>query len=72
MAGIVKKPEVRKDELLNVAEKLFIEKGYENTSVKDIYAEVNGSFGMFYHHFKSKEEVLEEVNKKMLARDLNL
>ena len=68
MARIVKKPEVRKDELLNVAEKLFIEKGYENTSVKDIYAEVNGSFGMFYHHFKSKEEVLEEVNKKMLAR----
>lgn len=68
MARIVKKPEVRKDELLNAAEKLFIEKGYENTSVKDIYTEVNGSFGMFYHHFKSKEEVLEEVNKKMMAR----
>lgn len=68
MARVVKKPEVRKDELLDVAEKLFIEKGYENTSIKDIYAEVNGSFGMFYHHFKSKEEVLEEVNKKMLAR----
>jgi len=68
MARVVKKPEVRKDELLDVAEKLFIEKGYENTSVKDIYSEVNGSFGMFYHHFKSKEEVLEEVNKKMAAR----
>ncbi|WP_051599260.1 TetR/AcrR family transcriptional regulator [Metaclostridioides mangenotii] len=68
MARIVKKPEVRKNELLDVAEKLFIEKGYENTSVKDIYTKVNGSFGMFYHHFKSKEEVLEEVNKKMVAR----
>ena len=68
MSRVVKKPEIRKDELLDVAEKLFIEKGYENTSVKDIYTEVNGSFGMFYHHFKSKEEVLEEVNKKMVAR----
>lgn len=68
MSRVIKKPEVRKDELLNAAEKLFIEKGYENTSVKDIYTEVNGSFGMFYHHFKSKEEVLEEVNKKMAAR----
>ncbi|MDR5586063.1 TetR/AcrR family transcriptional regulator [Clostridium aquiflavi] len=68
MARIVKKPEVRKGELLDAAERLFIEKGYENTSVKDIYTEVNGSFGMFYHHFKSKEEVLEEVNKKMMAR----
>jgi AcrR family transcriptional regulator len=68
MSRVVKKPEVRKDELLDIAEKLFIEKGYENTSVKDIYSEVNGSFGMFYHHFKSKEEVLEEVNKKMAAK----
>lgn len=68
MSRVVKRPEVRKDELLDVAEKLFVEKGYENTSVKDIYAEVNGSFGMFYHHFKSKDEVLEEVNKKMAAR----
>lgn len=68
MSRVVKKPEVRKDELLHIAEKLFIEKGYENTSVKDIYTEVNGSFGMFYHHFKSKEEILEEVNKKMMVR----
>ncbi|WP_027701167.1 TetR/AcrR family transcriptional regulator [Metaclostridioides mangenotii] len=68
MSRVVKKPEIRKDELLDAAERLFVEKGYENTSVKDIYAEVNGSFGMFYHHFKSKEEVLEEVNKKMAAR----
>ncbi len=68
MSRIVKKPEIRKDELLDAAERLFVEKGYENTSVKDIYTEVNGSFGMFYHHFKSKEKVLEEVNKKMATR----
>ncbi|WP_353096034.1 TetR/AcrR family transcriptional regulator [Tissierella praeacuta] len=68
MPRVVKKPDERKDELLDIAAKLFIEKGYENTSVRDIYTQVNGSFGMFYHHFKSKEEVLEEVNKKMMAQ----
>jgi AcrR family transcriptional regulator len=51
--------------LLDIAEKLFMENGYKNTSVKDIYTQANGSFGMFYHHFKSKEEVLEEVGKRM-------
>jgi len=54
---VVKKSEERKEEFLNIAIKLFLQKGYENTSVKDVYAEANGSFGMFYHHFKSKEEL---------------
>ncbi|GEM_PF-749507 len=65
MSRVVKKPDERKEELLDIATKLFVEKGYENTSVKDIYSQANGSFGMFYHHFKSKEEVLEEANKRM-------
>ncbi len=68
MARIVKDPDERKNELLDIASKLIIEKGYENTSVKDIYTGADGSFGMFYHHFKSKEEVLEEVNKRMTAQ----
>lgn len=57
MARVVKKPGERKEELLDIAMKLFMEKGYINTSVKDIYTQANGSFGMFYHHFASKEEV---------------
>ena len=57
MARVVKKPEERKNELLDIALKLFMQKGYENTSVRDIYTEAKGSFGMFYHHFKSKDEI---------------
>jgi len=64
MARVVKKPEIRKNELLDIAIKLFMEKGYENTSVKDIYTEADGSFGMFYHHFQSKEEVFEAAMDK--------
>ncbi|NWL88691.1 MULTISPECIES: TetR/AcrR family transcriptional regulator [unclassified Paenibacillus] len=64
MARVVKKPEERKEELLDIAIKLFMEKGYINTSVKDIYTQANGSFGMFYHHFASKEEIFEAAMVK--------
>lgn len=64
MARTVKKPEERKAELLDIAIRLFMEKGYINTSIKDIYSEANGSFGMFYHHFASKEEIFEAAMDK--------
>lgn len=64
MTRIVKKPDERKEELLDIAIKLFMQKGYTNTSVKDIYMETNGSFGMFYHHFSSKEEIFEAAMDK--------
>lgn len=67
MARVVKKPEDRKDELLNIAIKLFMQKGYENTSVKDIYTEADGSFGMFYHHFKSKDEIFEAAMDRLVS-----
>lgn len=64
MVRVVKNPEERKEELIDIAIKLFMENGYENTSVKSLYTEVNGSFGMFYHHFKSKEEIFEAAMNK--------
>lgn len=67
MARVVKKPEDRKDELLSIAIKLFMQKGYENTSVKDIYTAADGSFGMFYHHFKSKDEIFEAAMDRLVS-----
>lgn len=52
-----KKPEVRRQELIEVAGRLFEEKGYEAVSVRDILAEVNGAPGMFYYYFKSKQDI---------------
>ena len=43
-----KKPEVRKQELIEIATKLFAEKGYEAVSVRDILDVVDGAPGMFY------------------------
>jgi AcrR family transcriptional regulator len=49
----------KKDELISTALKLFMENGYENTSVRMILNAVNGEVGMFYHYFKSKDELFE-------------
>ncbi|MEG0804006.1 MAG: TetR/AcrR family transcriptional regulator, partial [Pygmaiobacter sp.] len=52
--------------ILTEALKLFIEKGYENTSIQDIINNLGGlSKGAIYHHFKSKEEIFEAVCKKI-------
>ena len=47
-----KKPEVRRQELIDVASALFAEKGYEEVSVRDILQIVGGAPGMFYYYFK--------------------
>lgn len=57
-----KYPEETINQILTVALNLFIQKGYEQTSIQDIINELGGlTKGAIYHHFKSKEEILEAV-----------
>lgn len=66
MARPVKKmPEQWKKEILEVAQKLFISKGYEETSISDIMEVVGGAKGMFYRCFQSKEEVMHALGNQM-------
>lgn len=51
----------KKDEIIYTAMELFFEKGYEGTSVRMILEKVHGEVGMFYHYFKSKEELFQTV-----------
>jgi len=53
-----KNPEETVKNILSTALKLFKEKGYEQTNILDIVNTMGVSRGAFYHHFKSKEEVL--------------
>lgn len=62
----MKKGEKRKLELLKIAYEMFISKGYENTSVDEIIEMAGIAKGTFYYHFKSKEQLLEEVIDMML------
>lgn len=54
-------PELRKQELVEIAFRQFLQQGYEKTSIRSIVGEANGETGMFYHHFASKEEIFNAV-----------
>ena len=61
-----KHPEETVNLILEVAFRLFMEKGYEHTSIQDIIDNLGGlSKGAIYHHFKSKEDILAAVTDKM-------
>ena len=69
MAGWVKKPpDVRRNELLDSAQDLFFSKGYEATTVADIMERAGVSKGGFYHHFTSKDDLLEALVERMATR----
>ncbi|MBM6969218.1 TetR/AcrR family transcriptional regulator [Pseudoramibacter alactolyticus] len=56
-----KKPEERKEEIVQTAKRLFVERGYKRTQIKDIVGAVGVAQGLFYYYFKSKEDVMEAV-----------
>lgn len=57
-----KYPEETIKKILDVSQRLFMEKGYEHTSLQDIIDELGGlTKGAIYHHFKSKEDILLAV-----------
>ena len=61
-----KYPEVTVERILDVSQRLFLEKGYENTTIQDIVNELGGlTKGAVYHHFKSKEEIMDAVGDRM-------
>jgi AcrR family transcriptional regulator len=62
----IKDPIIRRDELLNTAERLIYHKGYELMTVQDILTELNIAKGTFYHYFASKESLLEALIARML------
>lgn len=58
---ITKEHDERRNEILDIAEKLFNIKGYDKCTINDILKEVGIAKGTFYHYFKSKEEVLDAI-----------
>ena len=64
----MKKGERRKNELIKIAYKKFLENGYEQTSVDEIIEEAQIAKGTYYYYFQSKEQMLEEVVEMMMAK----
>lgn len=67
---IVKTAEERKEEILDVAEQLFAEKGFDNASTNDIIKKIGIARGTLYHHFNSKEEILDAIVERMITRSI--
>ena len=62
---IVKEAEERRNEILDVAERLFGTKGFDGTSTTDILNEIGIARGTLYYHFKSKEDILDALIERM-------
>ncbi|MEH3138215.1 MULTISPECIES: TetR/AcrR family transcriptional regulator [Mycolicibacterium] len=59
-------PASRRDELLQLAATMFAERGLKATTVRDIADSAGILSGSLYHHFKSKEQMVEEVLRDFL------
>ncbi|MGY4709683.1 TetR family transcriptional regulator KstR2 [Mycolicibacterium sp. CBM1] len=63
---MTEQPVSRRDELLDLAATMFAERGLRATTVRDIADSAGILSGSLYHHFKSKEQMVEEVLRGFL------
>ena len=63
---VVKDAAERRNEILDVAERLFCSRGYDQTSTNDILAEIGIARGTLYYHFSSKEDILDAMIDRIL------
>ena len=59
-----KHPEETVAKILDVSMRLFTEQGYEHTTIQDIVDALGMSKGAIYHHFKSKEDILDRITDR--------
>lgn len=67
----MKKGDLKRSSILETAERLFFDKGYEQTSIQDILDMLSMSKGGFYHHFASKEAILSEICENRVVASLS-
>lgn len=65
-----KYPEITEQRILDSAYKLFLERGWDNTTIQDIIDDLGDlTRGAFYHHFKSKEDIIDAVTTRMFVNN---
>ena len=69
---VTKKAEERRNEILDVADELFGQKGFDGTSTNDILEKVGIARGTLYHHFKSKEDIMDALIERYSIRLLDV
>lgn len=77
MTRTVKKPDIRRQELLDIGVSLFFETGEKGVSIQQVVKQANVATGLFYYYFKSKNEFLDEalnnyVNNEIISFEMIL
>jgi AcrR family transcriptional regulator len=70
MPRVIKHPEIRREELLDHAQALFLTLGYEKASLNEVITTAGASKGAFYHYFPSKEALLEALAERFARQAL--
>ncbi|MGI2295698.1 TetR/AcrR family transcriptional regulator [Paenibacillus sp. GXUN7292] len=68
---VVKEAEERRNEILDAADELFAQKGFDGTSTNDILEKVGIARGTLYYHFKSKEDIMDALIERYNVRLLS-
>ncbi|AND40490.1 MULTISPECIES: TetR/AcrR family transcriptional regulator [Cytobacillus] len=63
-----KEAEERRNEILDAADELFGQKGFDGTSTNDILEKVGIARGTLYYHFKSKEDIMDSLVDRYSVR----
>ena len=58
----------KKEQILDVSLSLFLEKGYDNTSISDILSNLNIARGTLYYHFESKEAIMDAIIERTVKQ----
>ncbi|HLZ76625.1 TetR/AcrR family transcriptional regulator [Phenylobacterium sp.] len=61
---------MRRAELIDCAQGLFLTRGYERTTINDVISATGLSKGAFYHHFRAKEDLLEAIAQRFARESL--
>ena len=67
-----RKGEVSREKILKAAKSLVMRKGFAGTSVDDILRETGMSKGAFFHHFKSKADLADQLMRWYADGDLKM
>ena len=59
----------KKEEICKKTQKLFVERGYDNTPMSFIAEELGLSKGGLFHHYKTKEDLLHDIIENLLERN---
>ena len=71
MVRTTKKPDERKNEIIQTSQRLFIEKGFVETKISDIVKNIGVSQGIFYYYFNSKNEVIDKIIDRYIKKIIN-